>query len=375
MRTVAVLGGLVAVALVASYLTWTAEDGPPDDADIVVLRQTTDDLRRIRWEEDDKTVSLAVANDGRGDYAWFEVDLTKTVDPPEPEPTDETDADAEAEAEAPAPPPAEPVTETERLAFRGASGAVDVWEGFAPLYAMRKVPVQDEEALATYGLDDPEARLVVQRAQGDVTLEVGSEAYGTRDRYVLHEGAVYLLSDKLLRPLQFANTRLVERDLWPYDAATAEKVVAKRAGAAGPEQRVLVQQNTDDREAAYWSDAERPETKDIEGATWLTKLFRLRVREYHDAGELQALGEADFLVDVEVSGDDGTWNAQLFTLGDDERIFAQSTYLRGTVELTQSLAEEAVADLDPLFDGVPAEAAEDDEADEEPEDEGDAEAE
>ena len=53
-----------------------------------------------------------------------------------------------------------------------------------------------EDRFADYGLDDPAASLVIARSGKDAkTYQVGGEAYGTRDLYLLDEGSgeVYLV--------------------------------------------------------------------------------------------------------------------------------------------------------------------------------------
>ncbi len=363
-----VLGGLLTLALVGSYLTWTQEDEVAERkaTDVMVYKADADAIGSVTWSDEDRVVRLTRPNDASGAYVWIEqTDKTKVVPPTEAEaaegaeaaPAEGAEAEPEqapaeeAEAAAPA-----PVVEEKVTRFSGNEQAVETWAALAPLYAMRELTISPETDLAAFGLDAPTAKLTVELRDRTVEIEIGGESYGTRNRYARAEGRVYLLDDGLVRPLQFAKSRLVERRLHPFEEQDILGVEVSR----GTETRGFVQKNPDDRTKSYWADASVPERRDIEGATWLGKLFRLRVKGYVD--ESAAPAELAPVFAFAVKGREGRWTVEVLRAEVEGEVsyYAKSSFTRGLVDLTRSLADEAIADLDALFDGVSPEPEEGD---------------
>lgn len=356
MKQPILFGGLLAVALVGAYTTWTAEEVEERKAtDVLVYRADADAVTSVTWSDEDHTVRMTRPKDASGAYVWIEQTDRKKVVPPTPE-------GAEVPEGAEAPPAPEPVIEETTTRFSGNEQAVEAWTSFAPLYALRELALGADADLASYGLDEPSSTLVVDVGGKSVTIEVGGESYGTRDRYARAEGKLYLLDDGLVRPLQFAKSRLVERRLHPFE----EKDILQVAVRRGADARTFVQKNADDRTKSFWADAAVADKKDAEAGAWLGKLFRLRVKSYVDEADAPAAREAVFA--FEVKGRDGAWSVEVTKaeVDGEPTYYASSSFTRGLVDLTRSLAEEAVADLDPLFDGVTPEADEDEGAEPEP---------
>jgi hypothetical protein len=358
MKQVALFGGLLAVSLVGSYLTWTAEDTPDVSEGVTVVAGTG--LTEIAWAGEKKDIQVVQDKDDKG--AFFRVTFTErkevTKPPPAPEPEPEPAEGEEAEGEEAegeteetepeeAPEPEVEIEETTKV-FTGNASAEELWEAFTPLRGLRQLSISADTDLASFGLVEPEATLTLT---GGVELKVGAEAYGTRDRYVSYQGNVFLIDDKTLRPLQFANTRLVERRLHGIDEADIETVQVVR----GSDTRVLVQKNADDRAKAYWADRESPDDKDIEAGTWLGKMFKLRAQSYVDTADAPAQLTPVFT--FAVSGDGESWQVEILSGDKDgqEAWYARSDFTRSLTQLTRSLAQEAIADLDTFFDGEPAE--------------------
>lgn len=366
MKQAAFLGGVLALSLIGSYLTWT-DDGTADaHADsVLVVRADSRDLRSVTWTDDDKTIVMTHPSDDHGAYVWFEVTERKEVKPTADAPAEGDDAaegddeaaegDDGAEGEAGASDDAaaeapEPVYETKVSRFVGNEAAGDLWTAFTPLYGKRELDAVSDDALKTFGLDDADVSIQMDLSGKPTELSLGAEAYGTRDRYARVDGKVYLLDDKDIRPLQFAATRLVERRLQPLAEDAIDTVTITR----GSDTRTIVQKNAADRTAAYWADAATPDAKDVEAGTWLGKLFRMRIKSYaeQEPAGLQPL----FTATVE-GRDDGkpvSWPIALFQAEVDGQVayFARPAYTRSLVELTKSLADEAIADVPNLFDGV-----------------------
>lgn len=368
MKQATILGGALAVSLVATYVTWF-DDGEDRaaDTDVTVLSVQPGALERITFTSDEATITVEEVEDDLGAYLRItHVDRDEVVIEPEPIPDDVSDPDApEAveedgddgaegpegadgdEADAPAEP--EPETEarieTTTVTFLGNEDAQGLWDAFQPLTALRQLSVGDD--LSAFGLDDPASRIEVVAGGDTLTLQLGGEAYGTRDAYVGYDGGVYLVDDKTLRPLVLAKTRLVERRLHPLDQGDIASVEVRRAGDPP---RTLVQRHADDDTKAFWALGEAPEVRSATATAWMGKLLRLRVRAWPDEGAEAPTLEPVFA--YQVTGDDGAaWPVEILRdpEADKPTFYARSAWTRQRVELTYSLVDEAVADLDALF--------------------------
>ncbi len=362
MKQVITLGGVLAVSLIASYLTWTADDEERGADGVTVLDARVNTLSAIVWEEESKSITLTHPSDKVGEYFQIEFVERKDVTPPAPEPEEPPEGEAEdvpvdpeegseeASAEPAPEPPAEapePVIEETTRRFAGNTASEDVWTSFAPLMGLRELSVDANTDLDSFGLADPEGKITVTVGGKATVLELGSEAYGTRDRYVRTGGKVFLIDDKILRPLEFANTRLVERALFGLGDEDIERIDVRRDGQA----RALVQANVDDRAKAFWADLDTPDERDVAAATWIDKLLKLRVQSYVVAADLQGELAPVFTFDVQGGGE--TWGVAVFEIaaGEDLGIYARSTFNRSLVAVTRSTAQEVIADLDALLQG------------------------
>jgi hypothetical protein len=331
-RQIVVLGTLLVASLAGSYWAWTREEADPKDADkVAVYRAEEGDLQKIVYKAEDTTVEIAKKNDGSGDYLW--VVATETV-------TKKTPPKAEGDTDAPAEEPAAE-KEVKTAVFKGNETADDVWKSFAPLLALREL--QPGEDATVFGLDAPKASVEVTRAAGALMLQIGGETWGSRDRYVGVEGKVFLVDDATLRPLQYAKTRLVDRNLQPIAEADLASITLTRGGSTV----VFQQKNKEDRAKAFWARGDAA-AEDAVAATWLDKLLKLRVQTYVGEGEAPASLEPLFSVKTEGKGE--AWTIEV-SKGADGEYYASSSWNRGLVKLTKSLAAEAVADLDSVMSG------------------------
>ncbi len=357
MRQVIVLGGLLSVALVGSYMTWTAEDtGEPKAGEAVVYKADVKDISRVVWTSDKLDVELRPSSDDKGDYVM--VHVTERREKPKPRPLtppkveDEGDdhgeegpdakdgedkADDEAEEEEPA------EIETVITYFKGNESADELLASLAPLVAMRELEIPADADQSVFGFDDKAAKLEIQKASGPITLAVGGETFGSKDRYVRLDKKTYLVDDQTLRPLQYGKTRLLERNLQPL----AEKEIESIEVVAGERKVTFAQQNADDRTKSFWADASTPDTEHEVAGTWLGKAFKMRAREYVEPKDLPELKP---VFTYKVTGAEKTWTVDISQdAADDGKFYAQADFLRATVELTASLASDTVADLDSLF--------------------------
>lgn len=355
MKQVVTLSVLLAAALVGSYATWTAPESAATSQGVPVYTVGATDLQKVEWRSESLDVVLEKLTDERGEYVRVTTTERREVPVEDPDPIAEaadpaaTDAEPAADeapgddTDAPAE-PAEPATRVEetRRTFVGNQMALDLWDDLAPLVALRDLGPADALDAAALGFEEPHATLVVHRKSGPLELAVGGETYGNRDRYVRHGGRVVLVDDLTLRPLIYANARLVERALQPFAEKDVQRVeIADGEGRA----TTLVHQNAADPAKAFWARSESPDAADAAAGTWLGKLFRLRLLEHVDAAEVE--GELAPVFRYTVHGRDGAWSVEVLSAGegDDVRYYARSDYNRGLVQLTQSLAAETIADL------------------------------
>lgn len=358
MRSVVVLASLLVVTLIGSYVSWTGEDEvkAPEDR-VAMYRADADDLRKLAWKSEDLTVEVEKKQDAGGNYLWVTITETekpkkKDADKDKPEdaaatedaPADGTDTPTPADA--PATPEPEPEPTVKVSSFKGNDAADKMWTSFAPLMAMRELVTDGNTDTKVFGLDAPTATIEVTRANGALTLTVGGETWGGRDRYVQADGKTWLVDDADLRPLQYAKTRLVERTLQPVAEADADRVSVTRGGATV----TYVRTNKDDKDKAFWAREDQAQTRDTVGATWLAKVFKLRVQAYVADADKPAQLEPVFT--FAVHGDGKAWTIDVLREGGTDKpdFYAQSSWNRGLVKLTRSLAEEVVADLDAIMD-------------------------
>jgi hypothetical protein len=358
MKQVATLSVALVAALVGSYLAWT-DDGETVDAEQVPLYDASEaDLEQIRWNTKTKDITVSKRSDARGDYWWIEtVERVVPALPDEPEAPEPTDDDApegdDAGEEAPESPADEPASPTDepteeeappeptekRVAFVGSEQAAELWADYAPLVALRELRTDGAVSDATFGLEEPEGTLEVVRRGQTITMEIGGETYGSKDRYVRHNGKTYLVDDGDLRPLQYASTRMVERGLYPYPTSEIASITVTYDGRT----EQFVQQNRDDKGKAYWARSATPEEQDDTVETWVGKLTKLRLRAYVDEAEVEGL---EPLFAFQAEGAEGSWPVEVLRApGPTGTYYARTAFNRSLVELTGSVAKNIADDL------------------------------
>ena len=359
MRQVVVLGGLLAVSLVGSYLTWTAPESSQSDDDTVALYQAAaDDLQAIAWVTEDLTVRVERKSDAAGPYTWVTVteiqESTFTPAVEEDESDDDTDSTEEIGPDAPeegdtdpvdeTPPPEPEVTRTETVtAFLGNDTSDEIWTTFAPLYALRKL--DSSASKAAFGLEEPSGTLEVVRRSGPLELQLGGESYGTKDQYVGFKDAVYLIDTQKLRSLRFGKSRLVQRLVMPVAKKDAVALsITLPSGQTG----TWTQQNAADVANAFWSNSDTPETANDTATSWSEKFFRMRVQSYEAEADLSAMKES---FTAQVKGPDASWTIKVLENSEGD-FYALSSFNRAPVLLTKTLAAEAAGDVSLLFDDV-----------------------
>src|SRR5262249_29631759 len=123
-------------------------------------------------------------------------------------------------------------------------------ESLAPLKAFRNIGRIEGDKAKDFGLDQPEATVTVTLKGSEKKLVIGGPTPGGSDRYVRDAATneVFAIKGDVVRDLESADMRLVERDLheWKDTDLQAAKVTA--AGKA----RELVRGGTEGKK--FWAD-------------------------------------------------------------------------------------------------------------------------
>ncbi len=392
--------GLLAALLVLAWFRWTGVIGADEEdkaETVVILRAEQQDLEHISFHNEKLDVSIHLKEDGFGSYAWVELEERKKKPKPKIQPeedleapdgaADGAEADAEVEADVAADEPAEDaVADGEEAAadgeeaeeeeeefeieisnsqFKGGEAVSKVLEALAPLEAVRSLGEVAPDKLEELELAEPESWLEVTRKGKVRRIEVGGEAYGTRDFYVrdTETGKFYLVDADVFRPLKYAKSRLPDRRLSELEREDIVRVVLESDSGSVE----MVQQNRDDKDAAYWANPQELERSIELYDNWLDKALRLKglsyVQEEDKPGDL----EPAFAVTLQPEEGPATI-VRVFEAPDEEggesEWYASSEFTRGLLKLHKVLASEAAQDVP---DVIEARADEDDEDDEDEE--------
>jgi hypothetical protein len=328
---------LVLVALlVMSWVQWTAEEPVDLEGKVVMLQGEPEDVSAVRWISTETESTISRKKDERGEYFW--VDYTRWSEKRLPA----ARAEGEEEAE-PAIPEPEPEREAKKSAFKSAQKAFDMVSSLSPMTARRSLDVTDEEKLKEIGLTEPSGTIEIDRAGRTQKLEVGGEAYGTRDYYVRHveSGKVFLVERDLLQPLKYARTRLPDRTL----VGTERMDVVAATLVKGTATLALVQIHADDPEKAGWSPSDQPEVEAEQATTWMERMLNLKGTRYANPSELPENLQPRFSVAM-TDRTSLVTTVEVLQVGDDGDWYARSEHTRGLIKLIRSAARGLSDDVD-----------------------------
>lgn len=337
-RSVSIYGVIVAVLLGLSWVEWTSPPEVDTGDKVVVMQGEQKDVERVLWKSEKEEVTVERKLDAAGTYLW--VTYTKWEEPkapPKPEPLAPDAAPTEPE------PPAEKVAKTQ--VFKAGDVGDKMMESLSPLLALRQLTDVPAEKMATLGLDDTKETLEVVRNGRSRVLEIGGEAYGSKDRYARDKesGSIYLLDDELLRPLKFAKTRMPDRALYSIAVDRIESATISEAMTS----LEVVQKNAEDKEKATWVRAASPDAPAEQLKTWMDKALQLKGNSYVSPEDMP-----DDLQDrfqLTVKGTDGkseTLSIQQSAAKGDW--YGKSEHTRGLVKLLKGPASSLYEDIEDL---------------------------
>lgn len=348
-RSVAIHGGVLAALLAFSWAEWTAPPKVDTGDKVLLLQGEVDKIERVAWKSEKEEVSIERKLDAAGAYLWvthtkWEEKKTPPTPPtvPEAPEADPTGADA---AEAPPTEPVEPEKVAKTQIFKAGEAADELLKELSPLLALRQLTDVPADKMSTLGLDAPKESLEIVRDGRTRVLEVGGEAYGSKDRYVRDKdsGAIYLVDNEVLKPLQFARSKLPDRQLFSIPKEKVESAVI----SGGMATLDVLQKNAEDKEKATWVKTASPDAPAEQLVTWMNKALQLKSSSY--------VAEADTPADLEprfrltLRGTDGSVQTlEVMQSPSTSDWYGRSEHTRGLVKLLRSTTSSLSEDVDDL---------------------------
>ena len=322
-RATVIYGAVLVLLMAASWVQWTADEPLDLEGKVVVLQGDADAITAVRWVSDESEATVSRKSDDLGTFYW--VDYTRWTEKTLP-----ADRSADDTGDADAPPEKERVSS--RSEFKSSAKAEALMASLSPLAARRSLTVTDDEKLEALGLDVVTTRIEIDRSGSTEVLEIGAEAYGTRDYYARHvsSGRIYLFERDLVQPLKYARTRLPDRTLFGHqraDIKTAKVTV-------GQASQTWNQHHADDQGKARWATSQDPEAVAEQATTWLDKFLKLKGTKYADPNDPPPDLQARF--SVELSTSDEATVVDVVQVGADGDWYARSQHTRGLIKLVRS---------------------------------------
>ncbi len=311
-RTAWTLSGLLAVALVLSYVTWQHPpvsaaateteivSVKPADVTRVVYTRTHQEMvpapagKKPTTRKVKTTVTLTAATDAAGHYWKVETE-----------------------------------TEGKKQTFVGGRMLHNVITSLAPLKAYRVLEGKAAGHQKDLGLDPPEGRLTLSRGDCSWHFLVGGASYGSVRRYLVRQGGhdVYLVAGMPFRLLSSAPVELMARDV----VGLAQPDIAKVTVKAGDKTVSMVQTDRAQRFKSFWARPDAPKKKVAVYGNWLQKVFRLRASHYLTQAETpKVLDPVATVVFEAAPGADGPAKATVTLLRGPEVKGQPDYYVRAT---------------------------------------------
>ena len=333
-----VLAGLVAAALVWAYWVGHPAKNSPSGADqpFALWEVAPQDITRITFQSAKQRLILEPeANAGASPYVWVRSETTPPTAEAKPEGTGETAGQPE-EGKALGP------------QFKGNRSAEQTFNALATLLVQRRIGKFEElENPLQYGLPAELEYLELERKGGaTLRLNLGGPTYGDSYRYVqsTQDGAVYLLKQATVEGLSRVPIRLMDRDLFPFPTASAERVDL-RMGSSTVSFFKLAASAADSPE---WGASPDAEAGDAAVQTWIADLAKLKTSNF--IGRDETLPESAALEATLTAPGQAPVTFKLLEQRDDSWIGA-STHTRHAVRLHGKLAGALLEGAQKLLEG------------------------
>ena len=311
-RTAWTLSGLLAVALVLSYVTWQHPPVSAAATETEIVSVKPSDVTRVVYT---RTHQVMVPAPAGKKPTTKKVKTTVTL-------TAATDAAGhywKVEAE----------TEGKKQTFVGGRMLHGVITALAPLKAFRVLEGKATAHRKALGLDPPEGRLTLSRGDRTWHFLVGGASYGSVRRYLMRQGGhdVYLVGGMPFRLLSSSPRELMARDV----VGLAQPDIAKVTVSSGDKTVTMVQSDRAHRFKSFWARPDAPRKKVAVYGNWLQKVFRLRASDYLTKAETpKTLDPVATLVFEAAPGADGPSKVTVTLLRGPEVKGQPTYYVRAT---------------------------------------------
>lgn len=386
---------LLVLALVTAYFVWTREpDTTEDEVSILSLRPGLD---RVIYTTANRTVEVARRRDDNGSFHWVKVEtLEDPPKPPKPPPTPPSKKDAGAKpvdggktqpptpkkdsgAQSPtdggvaqakgdgsgstaAAPPKPPAKIRKTKQFKGNKSLEDLIKGLAEFAAVRSLGVVDKGKLEQFGLAEGKKTLTLVAGSAPRTFIIGNNTFGSMDTYIQdkQDRRVYVIRPRLIQDFNYAEYRLMDRDLHTFGPTEVDRAVFSTKVA----KKVLVQRNRRDPSSALWVDESAPDKRKDFFRNWMGRMNRLRTLEFVQTDkqpeQLEQLFTVEFFLGNKKLGH-LRWYKGLATpstpplpkKGPEDKgkteHYVETEHTRAKVKISRTLGEEVVRDLASLM--------------------------
>jgi len=331
---------LLALASGTALKVWTrdAEQDKPGAAEVEVWSGTADSVESVSLETKQRKVRIEPKKDAAGRYYVVRLEKDEPqAPPPQPPPHD---------GAPPAPPPPAPPPKLQKMAFVGVKAADETIGKLAKFSAVRALGKVDAGRAAEFGLDKPEGTLRIKIAGKEHLLTIGGNTPGATERYAKYgtSGEVFAISGDIMQSLQFADSRLMERDFHAFELDEVTKIRVTKGGKSRELVRVEGKKDA-------WADPATPAKADESFGNWLTKLNRVRVTDYVETPPSPPAPEN---LSVRIDYFVGPKNAGFLELykvqgGPSTEYLGKSEQTRWFAKVLESAAEQADQDSATLF--------------------------
>lgn len=326
--------GLLVLASALAFSTWLRDEDAesPKALEVEVWSGKPEAVESVSYSSSSRSVRLEPKKDSVG--TWYVTRFEKTEEPAAAHPP----IDAGVSSMPPRP-------KRTIQSFVAVKEAEQLVKKLAPMMALRSVGKADSKA-AEFGLEKPEGTLKVRIAGREHVLTIGGQTPGGAERYAKYaaSGEVFAIPDELTQSLSLADTRLMERSLHGF---LPEEVVSLRLTRAGKTREAVRVAGKQDA----WADATTPTQADETLVNWLSKLERVHVSEYLEKPKTPPRPE-DRVIRVEYlarSKSLGFFELYKITGEKGPEYLARTEYVRWTIQLPPSLAEQLDRDAAALF--------------------------
>jgi len=348
MKSVLVHAILAVFGLGLAYQTWTREPDVEEAPGAVTVAECREgDLQKLQLDTEANTITVEPQRVKDETQYWITILKKQKDEPKKPEPAAKADGGV-VEAAKPAEPPKEP---EKPKVFLANAAFKEYLKQVMPLKALQGLGTLPKDKLADFGFDKIETKLAVQCAGKKLELEAGSKTFGVPQRYVrdAKSKAAYLFKDELVSDLQSAQFKFMQTDMHGFANPDVEEVSVEVRGA----KKKLLQRDRKVADRATWVDASAPAKRNELYGNWMTRVGRLRARDYlakgaepgsdlkSGTGEMTPVLRLDYKVEGKPNG---TLELVKVEENNTPHYYARSEATQGWVTVFESVAKEIEQD-------------------------------